>query len=112
MQFLRGLSFVGNNYRDCGAASRNVIVMATAMARKPCRTASGLLRALCTTSRGESRVAGIQIHLRRIKLRSLAEKLTNAYWQFPAWALLNAAISQENPFENGAKFVTVPSDQI
>lgn len=31
---LRGQSFVNNNHRDCGAANRNVIVTATAKARK------------------------------------------------------------------------------
>lgn len=34
MQLLRGQSFVDNNHRDCGAACRNVIVTATAKARK------------------------------------------------------------------------------
>lgn len=34
MQLLRGQSFVDNNHRDCGAANRNVIVTATANARK------------------------------------------------------------------------------
>lgn len=31
---LRGQSFVDNNHRDCDAANRNMIVMATANARK------------------------------------------------------------------------------
>lgn len=50
VQLLRGQSFVDNEHRDCGAANRNVIVMATAKARK---TLQDDERAVAGAVRGE-----------------------------------------------------------
>lgn len=91
MQLLRGQSFVDNNHRDCGAANRNVIVTATAKARKTLqddeRAVAGAVH-----DHDEGKRWGCRCPNPPPRQIKLAEKLTNAQFALP-----NPAISRKNP---------------